>query len=116
MNNPQTPSPDLLLQPFFGQEVKEEQDSIDLMRYWRAVVKYKWLIMALIIVAGTISAVNAYSQEPVYRASATLLIEPRQNTRFAPLSDPVASSGFARYSAYQYLTTQKAILNSRHFA
>jgi len=52
-----------------------EEETLDVVRYARAVARNKWSIIGLVIAVGVLAALIAYSLAPSYRASATLLVE-----------------------------------------
>ena len=89
-----------------------ELESFDLVRYWRAVARNKWRILALAVLVGLLATLYAYSLTPIYRASATLLVEgsrPRTQT----VDDLYVSyTGTTR----DYYLTQFEIIKSREFA
>lgn len=91
-----------------------EIDALDLVQYWRAIARNWWRIAALAILVGLIATLYAYSLTPIYRASATLLVEgsrPR-NPALAMEELYVAYSGTTR----DYFLTQFEIIKSRDFA
>jgi len=92
-----------------------EIEQLDLVRYWRAVARNKWRILALVVLVGLIATLYAYSLTPVYRASATLLVEgSRTKSKVGPAEeDPyIAYTGSSR----DYYLTQYEIIKSREFA
>ncbi len=102
--------------PFFADSEHFEDDQrLDLLRYWRVLLKYRWGILSLALAAGILAAVYAFSLEPRYQASATLLFEPK-TSRYAPIQDVVAAEIYQVYRAQQYFETQQAIMRSRNFA
>ena len=58
-----------------GLGVTPEQ-KLELLEYWRSITKRKWAILSLGLMVAVLAAVIAYSLTPVYRATATVLIEP----------------------------------------
>ena len=54
--------------------VSEEQ-KIALLEYWRSVAKRKWAILAFTAVSSVVAGAVALSLTPVYRSTATVLIE-----------------------------------------
>ena len=50
-----------------------EIEQLDLVRYWRAIARNKWRILALVALVGLIATLYAYSLKPIYRATATVL-------------------------------------------
>lgn len=58
--------------------VQHQDDEIDLREYWRIVSRRKWGILGLAVVVSVAAAMVALSITPIYRATATLLIESKQ--------------------------------------
>ena len=52
----------------------DEDEGINLLHYWRVILRYKWGILSLAFAVGLFTAVWAHSLQPVYRSTATLLI------------------------------------------
>ncbi len=50
-----------------------EIEQLDLVRYWRAIARNKWRILALVALVGLIATLYAYSLKPIYRSTATVL-------------------------------------------
>jgi capsular exopolysaccharide synthesis family protein len=89
-----------------------EIESLDLVRYWRAIARNKWRILALMILVGLIATLYAYSLPPVYRATATVIVE-GSRTKGVTMDDLyVAYNGSTR----DYYLTQFEIIKSREFA
>ena len=51
-----------------------EDEGIDLRHYWRVICRYKWRILGLVFAVGLFTTVWAFSLQPIYRSTATLLI------------------------------------------
>jgi polysaccharide biosynthesis transport protein len=84
----------------------------DVVRYLRTLDRYKWGILMVVIAVGMLAAVYANSLRPVYRATATLLIEQTK---------PKVVTNQELYDAYSgttrdYFLTQFEIIKSRDFA
>ena len=88
-----------------------EDQGIDLRHYWRVVLRYKWGILGLAFSVGLFTTVWAYSLQPVYQSTATLLIG--GNDTVTVSSKDVAQSGFDKSS---FLGTQYELLKSREVA
>ena len=89
-----------------------EIESLDLVRYWRAIARNKWRILALVLLVGLIATLYAYSLPPIYRATATLMVE-GSRTKGVTMDDLyVAYNGSTR----DYYLTQFEIIKSREFA
>ena len=55
-----------------------QQEEIDLRQYWATINRHKWGIAGLAFVITLLTALVVFSMEPVYRATATLLIESQE--------------------------------------
>jgi polysaccharide biosynthesis transport protein len=91
-----------------------EIESLDLVRYWRAISRNKWRILALVTLVGLIATLYAYSLPPIYRSTATVLVEGSRLKSGPPSSDEM----FLAYtgSTRDYYLTQFEIIKSREFA
>jgi succinoglycan biosynthesis transport protein ExoP len=94
-------SPDALLQ----------DDVIDLRQYWLTVMRHKWGIFGFAFVATLLSILVVFSLEPVYRATATLLIESKQ-AKVVSIEEIYGLDS----SNNEYYLTQFEILKSRKIA
>ena len=59
------------------QEHWDEDKPLDLRHYWNVIDRKKWAILGLAVAVGLLSALIAFAMTPIYRASATILIEPQ---------------------------------------
>ena len=89
-----------------------EIESLDLVRYWRAISRNKWRIVALLVLVGLIATLYAHSLPPVYRSTATLLVEGSRTKGVSAEDLYVAYNGSTR----DYYLTQFEIIKSREFA
>jgi len=93
-----------------------ELESLDLVRYWRAVARNKWRILALVVLVGVLAHLYSLTLPPVYRGTATLMVEgsrPRTNSGGVSMEDLyIAYNGTTR----DYYLTQFEIIKSREFA
>ena len=116
MNVPAIPSPTPVSQasqfaPFapVSLAVSEEQKLV-LIEYWRSVAKRKWAILAFAAVAAVLAGAVALSLTPVYRSTATVLIEAGKG-KILSIEDVYA--GTQQREHYQ---TQVEIIKSREVA
>ena len=93
--------------PYFTPEEKE----VHLRDYWRIIKKRRWLIIALFLVAVTISAINAFTTKPLYRGTATVQIN-IENPQIVDFKEIFAINTWAM----DYYQTQYRILESRNLA
>ena len=89
-----------------------EIESLDLVRYWRAVARNKWRIFALVLLVGLAATLAAYSLTPIYRSTATVLVEGSRQKAISMEDLYVAYNGTTR----DYYLTQFEIIKSREFA
>jgi len=88
------------------------EETPEFVEYWRAIMLRKWSILALAVLVALIASVGVSRIVPVYRSTATLLIE-TDRVRLVPIGD--ASSGVG--SNYrEYFQTQVEVLKSREVA
>jgi len=92
-----------------------EIEQLDLVRYWRAIARNKWRILALVALVGLIATLYAYSLQPIYRSTATGLVEGSRPNRGA---NPTMDDLFVAYTGTtrDYYLTQFEIIKSREFA
>src|SRR5579862_9127234 len=87
-----------------------ETESLDLVRYWRAVARNKWRILALVVLVGSLATLYAFSLTPVYRATATVLVEGSRQKAVSMEDLYVAYNGS---TTRDYYLTQFEIFKSR---
>ena len=58
-----------------GLNTKSQKKEIDLLDYWRVVVKRKWVLATFAAVLVVFVAVLSFTATPLYRATATILID-----------------------------------------
>ena len=75
MDAPAFKSTDLALPPLPGFDRETEQKPLDLFQYWLVVLKHKWGILSVALLAGLIGIYMAYKAVPIYQSRVTLQIE-----------------------------------------
>ncbi len=97
-------------------DVREEDgrsaDEIDLLAYWRMLVKRRWLILSVVAGALAVSLLATLMTTPMYRATAVLQID-RQ------IEQPIADEGFQLLAGawgWDFYQTQYELLKSRALA
>jgi len=88
-------------------------DFIDLGRLFRAVMRHKWAILALAFAITLATGMLVFSMEPVYKASASLVLESEEAN--VVNVEQVYGLGLGGDS-YEYSQTQFEILKSRSLA
>lgn len=84
---------------------------IDLRHYWSVVWREKWRISALVFVVALIALVVVFSLTPIFRSTATLLIEAKA-ANVVSIEEVYGIDSTQR----EYFATQFEILNSRQLA
>lgn len=83
-----------------------------MLDFWRILLKRKWIVIASVAIVVLISGINSFTKTPLYRASATLLIE-------EPSSSMLDIQEILNYGTYRedylgtYFNTQLKLLTSR---
>jgi capsular exopolysaccharide synthesis family protein len=84
---------------------------LDIVEYWRALSKRRWSIFGLTVLAAILATLIASNMRPLYRSTATLLIE--QSKSKVVSIEEVYSQGMVQREYYQ---TQVEILKSEDLA
>ncbi len=92
-------------------QAADQEMEIDLRQYWRIINRYKWGILGLAFAITVLATLIVFSIEPVYRGSATLLIEQKQ-AKVVTIQEVYDLDGGNK----EYLQTQFEILKSRELA
>jgi polysaccharide biosynthesis transport protein len=95
-------------------ELEREDETIDLLEYWRVLVKYRWIIITAILATVALTAIATWRTIPLYQATARIQIDPNQSNT---LPFKRAESLEMTYALSQeYLRTQFKVLESRTLA
>src|ERR1017187_192129 len=102
----------LELQPHAFTPIKGEPAPPDVVRYLRTLNRYKWGILMVVIAVGMLAAMYASSLRPIYRSTATVMVE---------MGKPKLVSTQELFEAYNgtsrdYFLTQFEIIKSRELA
>jgi len=95
--------------PFAGGLTQEQK--VELLEYWRSILKRKWAILGLALGVALLAAVVAMSLTPQYRAGATLVIQ-AGNSKIVSIEDIYANASQQR----EHYQTQVEIMKSRDVA
>ena len=92
----------------------EVQDGLDLLEYWRAIVKRKWVVIAVVAIFLVTSVLTTSLTVPVYRSSVVLQIN-HETPQILGIRD--FEAGPRSWQAVeQFYTTQFEILRGRALA
>ena len=90
-----------------------EDEGLDLHEYWRIIMRHKWRILGLAIVISLLTVLVAAGQQPVYKATSVLMVEPKR----APGTTAEDLAGYYSYYSYmQFIPTQSEVIQSRTVA
>jgi capsular exopolysaccharide synthesis family protein len=98
--------------PLFLIDPAEIASRIDFVEYWRSINKRKGAIIAFTLAVALLAAVVAFVSTPVYRATATIMIEPKPQKVMTTIEDVYSSLGDTR----EHFQTQVEIIKSREVA
>lgn len=92
----------------FDSTEAEEGESVDLMSYWRIIMRRKWRILGLAVFVTLLVSVIVYMMTPIYSASVSLLVE-QNKSKLASMDAAYESAS----TGQMYYQTQVAMLKSR---
>lgn len=90
----------------------QNEDTLDLIVYWRSINKRKWNILGLGVATAVLAAVIVNMMTPVYRSTATLLVE-QNKARVVSIED-VYNGGMSQTK--EHFQTQSEIIKSTKIA
>jgi capsular exopolysaccharide synthesis family protein len=90
-----------------------DEPSIDLVQYWRLLLKYRFVIAGSFIVAVIIGVAATLLMTPIYTAEATIQID-RESVRVVDTDDVTPSDNFVQ--AEEFFQTQYGLIRSRSLA
>lgn len=91
--------------------VRQKTETFDLVIYWRAITKRKWMILGLGVAAAAAVAGIVSMMTPIYSSTATLLIE-QNKAKIAPTEEVYGNVSDTR----EHFQTQAEILKARALA
>ncbi len=102
--------PGALTVEMLADDRRDDRDEIDLLAYWRILVKRRWLVLGVLAAVAAASLLATLLATPIYRATAVMQIENEgQNV--------IQIGGVATQGADpQFLQTQYELLKSRSLA
>lgn len=116
-NNKRASEEDIALEAIreLGRLDSDDDEKIDFHKYWHTILKHKWGIISLTIIAAVASMLYATSLEPRYEASATIQFDP-SSRNYGTVEDTATAEAYRIYRTSQMFETQKAVMSSRNFA
>jgi polysaccharide biosynthesis transport protein len=98
--------------PAYGEQ--QEADQINLLDYWRVLVKRRWTILAFTFAVVVITATATWKATPTYRAAIRIQINPEQQNVLPFKDSQEIGSTYAQ--SQEYLQTQFKVLESKTLA
>jgi len=99
-----------------GTTGKTDRKEIDLLEYGRIVLKRKWVLVTTAAVLVALAAVLSFTKAPLYRATATLLID-EPGSSMLNIQDILNYGGYYRTDYLgTYFNTQLRLITSRSLA
>ena len=96
----------------FDEERREDRDEIDLLAYWRILLKRRWLVLGVLAGVTAVALLLTLLATPIYRATAMLQIE-REMQQVVQVEGITQVQGGQDWDFYQ---TQYELLKSRALA
>jgi polysaccharide biosynthesis transport protein len=93
---------------------QEEEDQINLLDYWRVLVKRRWTILTFTFIVLAVTAIATWKAAPMYRATIKLQIDPEQSNLLPFKETAEVGSNYAQ--SQEYLQTQFKVLESQTLA
>jgi uncharacterized protein involved in exopolysaccharide biosynthesis len=93
-------------------QAKTEDQTLDLVEYWRSIDKRKWSILGLVVLVALIATLVVFSLRPLYRATAVVMIE-QNKAKVVSIEEVYNAMGGGNREYYQ---TQVEIIKSRELA
>jgi succinoglycan biosynthesis transport protein ExoP len=84
----------------------------EIVELWRAVMQRKWAILALTLLVGALAWFVVEQIRPVYRSTATVLLEAAPNKVVSQIEDVVAGASASR----EHFQTQAEVMKGRDVA
>jgi polysaccharide biosynthesis transport protein len=92
----------------------DDEGKIDLLDYWRVIVKRRWTILAFTFVVLAVTAITTWKAIPTYRSTIKIQIDPEQSN-LLPFRE-TGEMGTAFAQSQEYLQTQFKVLESQTLA
>lgn len=96
------------------QETLDFQKGTHFQDYWNIILRRKWIVAGFAILATLVAAVISFSTTPLYKASATIVIESEESDVLDPSQN--ASKGVSYDIFENYIKTQMSLILSRSVA
>jgi polysaccharide biosynthesis transport protein len=92
----------------------EDEGQINLLDYWRVLVKRRWTILIFVFAILAVTAIASWKATPIYRATIKIQIDP-ENSSFLPFKE-AGEVGSTYAQSQEYLQTQFKVMESQTLA
>lgn len=96
----------------FEDRQEEDSDQIDLLKYWRVLVKRRWLVLSVLVATAALALFSTVMTTPMYRASAVMQMEQQTPQIMGTQGGQVNTDGYPG----DFRQTQIELLKSRSLA
>jgi succinoglycan biosynthesis transport protein ExoP len=87
----------------------EDDGQINLLDYWRVLVKRRWTILIFVFAIVAVTAIASWKATPIYRATIKIQIDP-ENSSFLPFKE-AGEVGSTYAQSQEYLQTQFKVMD-----
>ncbi len=94
----------------FAFDQQEDEEPIDLRKYWLIFWRHKWSIFGLGFLAALWGGFVVSSMQPLYRSTSTIMVNPDMG-KVSPVEDVLM-----QYDRMRFYNTQQEVLRSRSLA
>jgi capsular exopolysaccharide synthesis family protein len=96
-------------------ELPREEKEIHLRDYWKVIWRGRWTAISIFLVVFAIVAIGTFVQTPIYRATATVEIQPEARRILqGQEAASIGSQGYGWFAEEKYHNTQLEIIKSRN--
>jgi capsular exopolysaccharide synthesis family protein len=92
--------------------IKPQKTEIDLLFFWRILLKRKWIVLTFLLVIVTATAILSFTATPIYQATATILIE-NPRPEFMSIQELFSGNQYGYGYQDRFFNTQLELLRSR---
>lgn len=96
----------------FEDRQEEDSDQIDLLKYWRVLVKRRWLVLSVLVATAALALFSTVMTTPMYRASAVMQMEQQTTQIMGTQGGQLNTEGYPG----DFRQTQIELLKSRSLA
>lgn len=92
----------------------ENEDTIDLLEYWRVLVRRRWTVFSILSIAMVVTVLITFLMTPIYRSTVVLQIEREAGKVMKKYEEIAPEEG--GWDSREFYQTQYQLLGSRNLA